>query len=126
MFYVGEVRDNRDPSGTGRIKVRFYNKQNNEKEIPDEGLFWAHPMLPITAMTSGGIGHKPLAPPINSRVICVYLDDDPEQKYPYYIGCVVRAEKVAEKGVQQKDPKTGGKKVTAQNVSPDNPNVKIV
>lgn len=109
MFYVAEVRDNRDPSGTGRIKVRFYNKENNEKEIPDAGLKWAHPMLPITSMTSGGVGHKPPAPPIGARVICIYLDDDYEQRSPYYIGCVIRSERADSSGIQQTDTKTGTK-----------------
>lgn len=126
MFYIGEVRDNKDPSGTGRIKVRFYNKHNNEKEIPDDGLPWAHPMLPITSMTSGGIGHKPPAPPIGARIICIYLEDDPEQMYPYYIGCAIRSEKAETNGIQQEDKKTGSKTVNKELAAADSPGGKLV
>lgn len=125
MFYIGEVRDNRDPSGTGRIKVRFYNKHNDIREIPDAGLPWAHPILPITSMTSGGIGHKPRAPMIGARVICVYLENDSDKLYPYYIGCIIRAEKDDNTGIQQEDKKSGIKKINSSSAAPDSPGGKI-
>ena len=121
MFYIAEVRDNKDPTGTGRVKVRFFNRENDEKNIPDSGLKWAHPMLPTTAMTSGGIGHKPMAPPIGSRVMCVYLADDDTNSYPYYIGCVVRSEKADESGIQQVDRNTGAPRPNIANANPDGP-----
>lgn len=111
MFYVAEVRDNRDPSGTGRVKVRFYNKENDETNIPDEGLKWAHPLFPITALPYAGTGTTPPAPLIGTRLICIYLPDDTGNQSPYYIGGIARAEKVEEKGIQQRDPKTGGKTI---------------
>lgn len=125
MFYIGEVRDNKDPSGTGRVKVRFYNKHNNEKEIPDSGLPWAHPVLPTTAMTSGGRGFKPPAPGIGDRIICIYLEDDPYQLYPYYIGCAVRSEKAETNGIQQEDKETGSKSVNKENAGADFPGGKL-
>lgn len=126
MFYVVEVRDNRDPSGTGRVKVRFYNKENDEKKIPDSDLKWAHPVMPITSISSGGVGHKPPAPPIGSRLLCFFLPDDDDKQYPYYIGSVVRSEKADEKGIQQRDKKTGAKKPSSNKQNPDMPGGKIV
>ena len=118
---IVEVRENRDPTGTGRVKVRAYNKENDEQNIPDEGLRWAHPVLPITSISSGGIGHKPPAPPIGSRLLCVFLPEDHDRQYPYYFGCIVRSEKVDEKGVQQRDTRTGDTKAVAGNEAPDTP-----
>jgi hypothetical protein len=119
MFYIAEVRDNRDPSGTGRIKVRFYNKENDEQNIPDDGLRWAHPIFPITALPNAGIGTTPAAPMINTRVVCIFLPDDDGKQSPYYIGGIARAEKVNEKGIQQNDPRTGTKTIMAENAAPD-------
>lgn len=121
MFYIVEVRDNKDPSGTGRVKVRFYNKENDEKNIPDKGLRWAHPLLPATSLSSAGIGHKPPAPPIGARLICIFLPDDQDKQFPYYIGGIVRSEKADEKGIQQKDKRTGDKKPRSGKENPDMP-----
>lgn len=122
---VVEVRDDRDPSGTGRVRVRAYNKENDEKNIPDETLRWAHPILPITSITSGGVGHKPLAPPIGSVLVCIFDEKDYDKQSPMYFGCLVRSEKVDEQGILQRDPKTGSKTVVAKNASPDSPNFNI-
>lgn len=118
---VVEVRDNRDPSGTGRVKVRAYNRENDEKNIPNESLRWAHPVLPVTAISSGGVGHKPPAPPIGSRLLCIFLPEDHDRQYPYYFGCIVRSEKVEEKGIQQRDNKTGTTKPSSGKQNPDMP-----
>lgn len=119
MFHVVEVRDNKDPSGTGRVKVRFYNKENDEKNIKDENLRWAHPVLPITSISSGGIGHKPPAPPVGARLLCFFLPDDEDKQYPYYFGSIVRSEKDTSKGIQQQDRKTGAKNPESGNENPD-------
>lgn len=126
MFYVAEVRDNKDPSGTGRVKIRFYNKENDEKNIKDENLRWAHPVMPVTSISRGGIGHKPPAPPIGSRLLCFFLPDDDDQQYPYYFGSIVRSEKDTAKGIQQQDRKTGAKQPESGNQNPDMPGGKIV
>lgn len=116
---VVEVRDNRDPTGTGRVKVRAYNKENDENRISDKGLRWAHPVLPITAITAGGVGYKPPAPPIGARLLCMFLPEDHDRQYPLYFGCIIRSEKDNAKGIQQVDRKTGAKSPTDPN--PDGP-----
>lgn len=121
-FEIVEVRDDRDPSGTGRVKVRAYNKENDEKNIPDEKLRWAHPILPITAITTGGMGVKPMAPPPGTVLVCLFDEKDHDRQSPMYFGCLVRSEKVNEKGILDRDPKTGATGVDPQNASPDSPN----
>lgn len=118
---VVEVRDNKDPTGSGRVKVRAYNKENDEKNIPDEGLRWAHPVLPITAITNGGRGYHPPAPDIGTRLLCTFLPEDHDRQYPLYFGCIVRAESVDQKGILQDDPKTGMASVDKSRISPDMP-----
>jgi hypothetical protein len=118
---IVEVRDNRDPSGTGRVKVRAYNKENDEQNIPDEGLRWAHPVLPITSVTMAGVGHKPPAPPIGARLLCMFLPEDHDRQYPYYFGCIVRSERVDEKGIQQRDTRTGANEIDPNKAAPDQP-----
>lgn len=120
MFYVCEVRDNRDPSGSGRVKVRFYNKENDEQNIPDEGLKWAHPLYPVSAIPNGGIGSRFPPPMVGSRLLCIFLPDDDGQQSPFYIGGIPRSESVEVKGIQQKDPKTGTKQISGKK-SPDQP-----
>ena len=123
--HVVEVEDNKDPSGTGRVKLRFVNKENDTKNVPNEGLRWGHPVLPITSISSGGVGHKPPAPPIGARLLCFFLPDDKDKQYPYYFGCIVRSEKADEKGIQQQDKKTGAKAPAGGKQNPDMPGDKI-
>lgn len=120
--YVCEVRDNRDPSGTGRVKVRFINRENDEKNVKDEDLRWAHPVLPVTSISTGGIGHKPPAPPIGARLLCTFIVDDNGKEYPYYFGSIIRSEKDSAKGIQQQDRKTGSLKPESGSENPDAPN----
>jgi hypothetical protein len=110
MFYVCEVRENKDPSGSGRVKVRFYNKENDEQNIPDDGLSWAHPLYPISAIPNAGIGSSFPAPMVGSRLLCIFLPDDDGKQSPFYIGGIARSESAGVKGIQQKDPKNGAKK----------------
>ena len=109
MFYIVEVRDNEDPSGSNRVKCRFINKENNESKIPDEGLRWCHPIYPMTEVTSAGIGTKPPAPPVGARLIAFFLPDDDGQQSPFVLGCVTRSEKDDSEGIQKRDNKTGAK-----------------
>lgn len=118
-LHILEVRNNDDPSGSGLVKVREYNRENDEKEIPDEKLRWAHPVLPVTHITGGGVGTKPKAPPVGTRLVCFFAPDDHDKQYPFYLGCITRSEKVEQKGIQQRDPKTGAK--TPEKPSPDQP-----
>ncbi len=119
---IVEVRDDRDPSGTGRVRVRAYNKENDEKNIPDETLRWAHPILPITAITGGGSGIKPMAPPPGTVLVCLFDEKDHDRQSPMYFGCLVRSEKIDEQGILQRDPNTGSKTVDPKKASPDHPN----
>ena len=106
---VVEVRDNRDPTGNNRVKVRAYNKENNEQEIPDEGLRWAHPLMPVTDLTINGIGTRPPAPLIGTVLLVTFLPEDTLRQSPIYIGGLVRSEiDEMANGIQKRDPKTGG------------------
>lgn len=118
MIRVCEVRENADPTGSRRIKVRCYGIHNDEKNIPDEGLKWVHPLYPISAIPNGGIGSTFPAPMINSKVLCMFLEENGEQT-GYYIGGVSRAESADVQGIQEKDPKNGGKSPTGLK-APDN------
>jgi hypothetical protein len=120
MIEIGEVRDNRDPSGSGRCKVRRYNRENDEQAVPDESLCWAHPMTPITSSSSGGIGIKPKALVVGARVLLMYMPEDHDKQSPIIMGTLPRAYGAKEKGIQQRDPNTG-----ADGDTTDNPDLKV-
>ena len=107
---IVEVRDNRDPTGNNRVKIRAYNKENDEKEIPDEALRWAHPLMPISALSVDGIGTRVPAPKIGTVLLALYLPEDVEKQSPIYIGGLIRSA-LDEKadGIVDRDEKSGGK-----------------
>ena len=109
-FYMAEVRDiENDPSKSGRVKVRIYNNQNDERSIKDEDLPWAVPLQPVTSAAYNGIGVAPHGLLVGSRVVVGFMPDDPSEQYPIIFGSFSRAFKPTVKGIQSSpDPSTGG------------------
>lgn len=60
MFEIGEVRNfEDDPTKSGRVRVRIYNKHNDEQAIKDDDLPWAMVVHPITSPATGRMGISP-------------------------------------------------------------------
>jgi predicted protein tyrosine phosphatase len=120
-FEIFEVRDNNDPTGSGRVKVRSYNNDDpDEQKTTDDGLRWAHPLYPISNLPNGGIGSRFSAPMVGTRLLCIYLPEDVSCQSPIYIGGLARSESAGVKGIQQSDPNNGGKQPSGQ-LSPEIP-----
>ena len=48
VWWIGTVVNRADPLGIGRCQVRIFGwHSQNQSELPDEDLPWAHPMYPI-------------------------------------------------------------------------------
>jgi len=109
-FCMAEVRDiENDPSKSGRVKVRIYNSQNDERSIKDEDLPWAVPLQPVTSAAYNGVGVAPHGLLVGSRVVIGFMPDDPSEQYPIIFGSFSRAFKPTVKGIQSSpDPSTGG------------------
>ena len=109
-FEIVEVRENNDPTASGRVKVRSYlNDDPTELKTPDEGLRWAHPLYPISHLPNGGIGSRFPAPLAGTRLLCLNIDGS-----LVYIGGLARSESAGVKGIQQSDPNNGGKAPSGQ------------
>lgn len=119
-FYMAEVRDiENDPSKSGRVKVRIYNTQNDERSIADEDLPWAVPLQPVTSAAYNRIGVAPHGLLVGSRVVVAFMSDDSAEQYPVIFGSFSRAFKPTVKGVQSSpDPSTGG---IDGDLAPDHP-----
>lgn len=68
-IYEGLVVDNRDPEQKSRIKVAIYNVTD---KIKVEHLPWYSIGFPVTASNNS----KTSIPPINSRVLVKFYDND--------------------------------------------------
>ena len=120
QFYMAEVRDiENDPSKSGRVKVRIYNTQNDERAITDENLPWAVPLQPVTSAAYNRVGVAPHGLLVGSRVVIAFMTDDSSEQYPIIFGSFSRAFKPTVKGIQSSpDPSTGG---TEGDPAPDHP-----
>ena len=50
VWFEGVIEDRMDPLGIGRIRVRAYGFDNEDrKEVPTEHLPWAYPVLPLNS-----------------------------------------------------------------------------
>lgn len=119
-FYMAEVRDiENDPSKSGRVKVRIYNTQNDERAITDENLPWAVPLQPVTSAAYNRVGVAPHGLLVGSRVVVAFMTDDSSEQYPIIFGSFSRAFKPTVKGIQSSpDPSTGG---SEGDPAPDHP-----
>lgn len=90
-FYFAEVRNIKDdPLKSGRVRVRIYNKQDDEQNVKDEHLPWALPLQPITSAATNKVGTTPLGLLVGSRVVIAYMDNDIAEQYPIVMGSFAR------------------------------------
>lgn len=90
-MYFAEVRDIKDPLKSGRVKVRKYGYQNDEKAVKDEDLPWALPLQPVTSAATGKVGITPVGLVVGSRVVITYMDNDIAEQYPIVLGSFARS-----------------------------------
>ena len=80
IWFTGVVEDRKDPLKLGRVRVRCLGYHTEDKEaLPTADLPWAHPMLPITASGTSGIGQTPLGLVEGSWVVGFFRDADTKQ-----------------------------------------------
>ena len=120
---IGEIRvgQDEDPSGSGCVRVRIFNRQNDEQNIKDEDL----PLCVVAQHTgsaaTAGVGMVPGGLFKGVRVLLTYLDWDVNKEHPIVIGTLPRGELPYEDGLGKRaDPQSGGKVDTATR-APDSP-----
>ena len=93
MFEIAEVRNfEDDPTKSGRVKVRVYNRHNDEQEIKDDDLPWAMVVHPVTSAATSKIGISPSGLKVGSRVLITYLPHDTAKQYPIVLGSIARGD----------------------------------
>lgn len=93
MFEIAEVRNfEDDPTKSGRVRVRIYNKNNDEQEVKDDDLPWAMVVHPITSAATSRIGISPSGLKVGSRVLITYLPHDTARQYPIVLGSLARGD----------------------------------
>jgi hypothetical protein len=117
--YWAEVRDVDDPTQSGHCRVRLYNRQNNEKECPDDKLPWAMPMLPVTSASTAGEGIIPTGAIVGTRTLVCFTDDDHAQQYPIMMGNFGRAKVPSKGGVRSEPDEESGGKIAEADAAPD-------
>lgn len=110
-FKFAEVRNiENDPSQSGRVSVRSYGDQDNEKLTPDSALPWAIPLQSSTSAATSGLGETPTGLAVGSRVMIGYMPEDKAEQFPIIMGSFSRAETPSSQGPQVgADPNSGGK-----------------
>lgn len=92
-FHIAEVRNfEDDPTKSGRVKVRIYNKHNSEQDVKDEELPWAMVLHPVTSPATSKIGISPSGLVVGSRVLIIYSEEDHAKQYPIVIGSLARGD----------------------------------
>ena len=125
--YWAEVRDINDPTQSGQCRVRIYNKQNDDKETPDDKLAWAAPMHPITSAATMGVGIIPSGLIVGSRVLVAFMENDPGEQYPIILGSFGRSQLPSKGGIRDNsDDDTGMDKFDEKKSAPDSPVGKAV
>ncbi len=77
VWWFGTVVSNADPLGVGRCRVRISGWHSEDvRDLPNEALPWAYPILPITNTGTGGAGSSPVGPVPNTRVFGFFLDGE--------------------------------------------------
>ena len=119
--YWAEVREIDDPTHSGHVKVRMYNRQNNEKESPDDRLAWAIPLQPITSAATAGVGIIPSGMIVGSRVLIGFTEEDTAEQYPICLGTFGRAKLPSKGGVRTEPDEESGGTIPENDSSPDSP-----
>jgi|688.fasta_scaffold01636_51 hypothetical protein len=92
-FHIAEVRNfEDDPTKSGRVKVRIYNKHNDEQQVKDDELPWAMVLHPVTSPATSRIGISPSGLVVGSRVLIIYSEEDHAKQYPIVIGSLARGD----------------------------------
>ena len=92
-FHIAEVRNfEDDPTRSGRVKVRIYNKHNSEQDVKDEELPWAMVLHPVTSAATSKIGISPSGLVVGSRVLIIYTEEDHAKQYPIVLGSLARGD----------------------------------
>ena len=88
VWWFGIVRDNADPLGMGRCRVRVIGWHNiSDTELPDEALPWAYPVTSLNNAAIGGVGFSSVGPQINTRVFGFFADGEAGQQ-PIMLGTI--------------------------------------
>lgn len=101
---IGIVKDNIDPTRSGKIRVQIEGNTNNESNTGEgwvtvQYLSTYFGMVKPTAGQSGtgdfvgnpsAYGQWQSPPDIGTKVLCIFADGDPNRGY--YVGCVVEPE----------------------------------
>ena len=92
-FHIAEVRNfEDDPTKSGRVKVRIYNKHNDEQQVKDDELPWAMVLHPVPSPATSRIGISPSGLVVGSRVLIIYSEEDHAKQYPIVIGSLARGD----------------------------------
>lgn len=82
----------KDKTESGRVQIRIYGKHDDEKNIPDDKLPWAVPLLPIgSGASKNGVGSTPVGLQNGSTVVGFYADHD--ESIPVLFGVLHKAGK---------------------------------
>ena len=98
MFYRAIVEDIHDPLKMGRVKVRIFGLQTDNKHeankyeyLPVKDLQWAYPIYPVFSPTISGENYT-FGVPEQGSIVAVIFQDKYNQE-PYYIGTIPSIEK---------------------------------
>lgn len=82
----------KDNTQSGRVQIRVFGKHDDKKNIPDDKLPWAAPLLPIGSGAGlNGQGTAPVGLKKGTRVFGFFADKD--ETIPVLIGILVKAGK---------------------------------
>jgi hypothetical protein len=80
----------KDPTESGRVQIRIYGKHDDTKNVPDDKLPWAVPLLPMgTGASKEGVGGTPAGLKKGSTVVGFYMDKD--ETIPVLFGMLHKA-----------------------------------
>lgn len=82
----------KDPTKSGRVKIRLHGHQDDTQNVKDDDLPWAILMQPVTHAATHKIGPTPSGLKVGSRVLVGYLESDVEELYPIVLGSIARGE----------------------------------
>lgn len=89
QFFVGEVRDIRDPDKAGKVQILIYGHHNaGDVQIPDKDLYWAIPIM-NNSPSLNKIGSTSNYLP-HSTIVGFWLDPE-TKRIPMIIGSLHRA-----------------------------------
>jgi hypothetical protein len=104
-WFIATVVNNRDPDAANRLQVRIRGiHSENQVDIPQSGLPWAHTALPVTEGGTSGLSRIVQVRP-GSLVYGVFLDGETSQ-LPLVLGVLTQVERPT--SVQQQASQAAG------------------